>query len=810
MDSRNLSGPDELSPEKRELLAYLLEEEGIASPPTQAIPRRENSDELPPLSFAQQWMWLLNQLQPDSAAYNEPTAVRLTGSLNVTVLEQSLNEIVRRHDILRTTITTVEGEPVQAIQETIPLTLPVVDLQALSENEQEVQIQKLATEEFQQRFDLAQGPLLRVKLLRLAEEEHVFLLTMHHIVSDGWSLGVLFGELAALYRAFSSEKPSPLPELPIQYADFAQWQRQWLHSEVLEKDLAYWKQQLGGGLPRLELPTDRPRLPVQTTRGARHYLSLPMSLSEALKTLSYQEGVTLFMTLLAAFRTLLHRYTGQDDILVGTPIAGRSWPEVEGLLGCFLNTLVLRTELSGSPSFRELLGQVHEVALEAYAHQDLPFEQLVEKLQPERDLSCNPLFQVMFVLQNPLTLELPDLSLRPLQLDRGATPLDLVLSLEETTQGLVGWWEYNTDLFDFTTIARMAGHLQTLLEGIVDNPDQQLSNLPLLTKAERYQLLVEWNDTRANYPKDSCIHQLFEAQVERLPDAPAVVFEDEHLTYRELNTRANQLAHHLRALGVGPDALVGICVERSLEMVVGLLGVLKAGGAFVPLDPAYPKERLAFMLEDAQVSVLLTQQRLLAELPEHGAYAMCLDSAWDIFPQESNENPTSGVMANNLAYVIYTSGSTGRPKGVLVEHGGLCNMAEAQIRTFDLRPENRILQFSSLSFDASIFEIVMALRVGATLCLGTQESLLPGPALMRLLRDQAVTNITIPPSALHALPDEELPLLRTIKVAGEACSADLVARWAPNRRFFNLYGPTETTIWATFAQCIDGGDGFPV
>ncbi len=447
---------------------------------------------------------------------------------------------------------------------------------------------------------------------------------MHHIVSDGWSMGILFQELAALYEAYAAGKPSSLPELPIQYADFAVWQRQWLQEEVLEAQFAYWKQQLGSHSPVLELPTDRPRPAVQTFRGARHSLVLPQSLSEGLKVLSRQEGVTLFMTLLAAFNTLLYRYTGQDDIIVGAPIANRNRSEIEGLIGFFTNTLVLRTDLSGNPTFRELLGRVRAVALGAYAHQDLPFEKLVEALHPERDLSHNPLFQVMFILQNAQAevLTLSGLTVHPLEVDTGTAKFDLILSMIEGAEGLKGTFEYNTDLFDATTINRMVGHFETLLEGIIADSEQRLSDLPLLTEAERHQLLA-WNETTTDYPKDLCICQLFEAQVERTPEAIAVVFEDQQLTYRELNARANRLAHYLKKRGVGPEVLVGICVERSLEMVVGLLGILKAGGAYVSLDPAYPKERLAFMVEDAQVPVLLTLHRLVAELPEHRRGAWC-------------------------------------------------------------------------------------------------------------------------------------------------------------------------------------------
>ena len=532
------------------------------------------------LSFGQQRLWLLAQLEEQSTTYNEPAAVRLSGPLNQAALEQSLREVVRRHEVLRTTFKLVNGSPVQIIAPQPTLTLPVVTLESLLEEEQATEVQRLVTREQELPFDLATGSLLRVRLLKLAAESHVLLVTMHHIVSDGWSMGVFIREVIALYQAFSNELPSSLQELPIQYADFAHWQRQWLKGEVFETQLNYWKQQLARIPPVLELPTDRPRPPVQTFAGNIFSWELNQDLTQQLKTLSQHSGATLFMTLLAAFVTLLSRYSGQEDIVVGSPIANRNRSEVESLIGFFVNTLVLRTDLKDNPSFSELLARVRQVALDAYTHQDVPFEQLVEELQPERNLSHTPLFQVMFVLQNaPMEkLELPNLTLTPLEMKSITAKFDLTLSMMETEQGLQGMWEYNSDLFDPQTIARMVGNFQNLLEGIVANPEQRISDLPLLSEAERHQLLVEWNDTQAEYPQDKCIHQLFEEQVERTPEAVAVVFEQEQLTYGKLNKRANQLAHYLQSLGVGPEVLVGICVERSIDMVVGLLGILKAGG----------------------------------------------------------------------------------------------------------------------------------------------------------------------------------------------------------------------------------------
>ncbi|MBW4632889.1 MAG: amino acid adenylation domain-containing protein [Iphinoe sp. HA4291-MV1] len=782
---------------------------GLYAPAIKSVPR--NADL--PLSFAQTRLWFLDQLEGKTATYNIPDPLRLIGSLNVAALEMAIQEIVRRHEILRTTFKMVNGSPVQVIAPSLTVALPMIDLQHLPQEEQSTKVGQLASEEAQRPFDLSNGPLLRVTLLRLEEQSHVLLLVMHHIVSDGWSMGVLIHELSALYEAFCAGEPSPLPELPIQYADFAAWQREWLSGEVLQTQLDYWKQQLAGAPPLLELPTDRPRPAVQTFQGGIEEFQLSWELTLKLKTLSQQSGVTLFMTLLAAFTTLLSRYSGQEDIVVGSAIANRNHSEIESLIGFFVNTLVLRTQLQGNPTFSELLERVREMTLGAYAHQDLPFEKLVEELQPERSLSYSPLFQVMFILQNTPgeELELPGLTITPFVGQEEVTAThDLLLSMEETEAGLSGELVYNSDLFDATTIARMIAHFQNLLEGIVANQEQSVAQLPLLSTAEQHQLLFEWNDTQVEYPTDKCIHQLFEQQVERTPDAVAVVFENQQLTYQQLNARANQLAHYLKTLGVEPEILVGICVERSLEMIVGLLGILKAGGAYVPLDPAYPQERLSFMLSDSQVKVLLTQQKLAANLPEHTAPVVCLDADWGVICGQTQDNPSTGVQASNLAYVIYTSGSTGKPKGVLVAHQGLCNLALEQIRIFDVQSHSRVLQFASFSFDASISEVVMTLCAGARLCLGTRESLLPGPALISLMHNQAITHATLPPSALAAMPTAELPDWQTIIVAGEACPPNLVAQWSSNRRFFNGYGPTESTVCATTAVCTDGESVPPI
>ncbi|MEG4344556.1 amino acid adenylation domain-containing protein [Microcoleus sp. A003_D6] len=762
-----------------------------------------------PLSFSQQQLWFLCQLAPDTPFYNEPITIRLPGSVNITALERSINEIIKRHEILRTTFAVVDGQPVMLIKDTFNFTLPVVNLGELPEAEREPEALRLGTLEAKQAFDLTEGPLLRGTLMQLGETDYRLFLTIHHIAIDGVSLyGLFMKELATLYSAFALGLRSPLPELPIQFADFAYWQRQWLQGEVLENQLRYWKQQLAD-LPTLQLPTDRSRSRLLTFRGARQCLALPQSLSEALASLSQKEGVTLYMTLLAAFKTLLYRYTGQTDIVVGTVTAGRNQPEIQQLIGCFVNTLVLRTDLKDNPTFQQLLQRVREVTLGAFTYQDLPFEKLVEALQPERNLGQNPLFQVAFVLQPPMSGVDSMLNWSQLDIDTETAKFDLTLELQETSEGIVGRFEYSTDLFNADTIERMVGHFQTLLEAIVANPEQKIGELPILTQLERQQLAT-WNDTATDYPKDACIHQLFEEQVERSPDAIALVFEDQQLTYQELNQRANQLAHHLHNLGVGAEVLVGICVERSLEMVVGLLGILKAGGAYVPLDPAYPAERIAFMLEDAQVPVLLTQRRLVESLPKHQGRNVCLDTDWEVIERQSEENLGCSLTSENLAYVIYTSGSTGRPKGVLVAHRGLCNLAKAQIQIFDLDPSSRVLQFASLSFDVATSDLVIALCSGATLCIATNDALLAGSGLIEVLCDRAITHIELPAAVLGVLPFEELPTLQTIIVGGEAVSPDLVAKWAPGRRFFNAYGPTESTVCATIAECTDSTKSPPI
>jgi amino acid adenylation domain-containing protein len=795
-----------LSPEKRALLEQRLMGQAAPDRHDGRIPQRPDQSSAP-LSFAQERLWFLDQLEPGNAAYNRPLALRLSGTLDVPALEQSLTEIVGRHQVLRTTFAEVEGQPIQIIAPAAGLALPVVDFEPLAATARAVEARRLAEEEARRPFELAHGPLLRALLLRLSGQEYLLLLTMHHIVSDGWSDGILLRELWALYRAFAAGQPSPLAGLSIQYGDFAAWQRAWLQGEVLEAQLAYWRKHLGGAPTLLELPSDRPRPRVHTSAGHGQPLTVPPGLLQSIEGLCHAQGVTLFMALLAAFQTLLYRYTGQADILIGSPIANRHRAQVEGLIGFFANTLVLRTDLSGDPTFLQLLERVRQVCLDAYAHQDLPFEKLVEELQPDRDLSHSPLFQVMLVLQNAPQPDLHTADLRATRsrTDTGAAQFDLVLSLAETVGGLQGEMRYRTDLFDAATIQRMAGHFLVLLEAIAADPDQTISTLPLLTRAERQQLLVDWNEPRLDLTQQTCLHQLVERQVDRNPDALAVAFRDQQLSYRQLNVRANQTAHHLRRLGVGPEIVVGLFLDRSPEMIVGLLAVLKAGGAFLPLDPTYPSERLAHMLGDTEAPVVVTRQDLRDRLPDVRPRTVCLDTDWGVIAQECQSNPDSGVGTGNLAYVIYTSGSTGLPKGVMIEHGGLCDLATAQIRTHEVGPDSRYLHLFAVGFDASIGVVARVLSAGAALELAPEEMLPPGPSLVQLMRERHITHLNVVPSLLELLPAAELPDVRVVIVGGEVCSQELVQRWAPGRKFFNAYGPTEATVGSTLFECTAAG-----
>lgn len=762
-----------------------------------------------PLSFAQQRLWFLEQFLPDNPLYNFPQSFHLVGQLNLNALEQSINEIIRRHEILRTTFAFLDGQPVQIIAPTLTVPLHRIDLRSLSDSQKDTEIQRLTIEECQRSFNLNHGSLVRTTLLQLGAEEYVLLLNIHHIVFDGWSVATFFRELRLLYQAFVNGQPSPLTELPIQYADFALWQRQWLQGEVLSEQLDYWKQQLTD-LPILQLPSDRPRPAIQTYRGTRQPLALCKSLTEKLTQFSQQGGVTLFMTLLAAFQTLLFRYTSSADIQVGSLIANRHHQEIESLIGFFVNTLVLRSDFSDSPTFRQLLKQVRDVTLEAYSHQDLPFEKLVEELEPERDLSRHPLFQIGFALQNvPIqALELEGLTINHRLEHNGAAKFDLFLELFETPDGISGWFEYSTDLFDAATISRIGENFQTLVAGIVANPDQKVADLPLLTATERQQLLVGWNQTQADYPEQSCIHQLFEAQVQRSPDSIAAIFAEQQITYHDLNARANQLARHLQTLGVGPDVLVGICVERSLEMIVAILAILKAGGAYIPLDAAYPQQRLSLMLTDSQLSVLLTQQHLLAQLPKYQAHIVCLDRDWQDIATQNQDNLDISINPDNLAYVIYTSGSTGTPKGVQIMHCSVVNFLHFMGQHLELTEQDILLSVTTLSFDIAVLEIFLPITLGARVVMISREETMDGTELIAKLTN-AVTVMQATPVTWQLLLEAGWQGSKHLKIlcGGEALPRKLAKQLQQRCGIlWNVYGPTETTIWsATYKVVSEDG-----
>jgi amino acid adenylation domain-containing protein len=776
-----------------------------------------------PASFAQQRLWFLDQYAPENPFYNVVTALRLTGSLNITALEQTFNKIVQRHETLRTTFAAVAGQPMQVISPDSQINLQILDLQHLPPEQRQTEAQKITAAESLRPFNLSTGPLMRVTILRLTDSEHILLLNMHHIASDDWSIGVLIREIQAIYTALINQQPSPLPELSLQYADFAEWQREWLQGEVLETQLAYWRQQLRG-ISVLNLQTDRPAPARQNYRGKTQYLEIPKQLQDSLLAMSQQAGATLFMTLLATFQTLLYRYTGQADIVVGSPIANRNLSEIEALIGFFVNTLVLRTDCSGNPTFRDFLGRVREVTLGAYAHQDLPFEKLVEELHPERSLNRHPLFQVVFGLQNaPVDeLELPELKLSSFHLETQTTRFDFELHLWEAadkfrsrygeqwedSEGLRGVAVYNPDLFDEITIARMLKHFKMLLQSIVANPEQRIANLPFLSEDEMNQLLREWNDTRTDYPQNKCIHQLFEERVEQHSEDVAVTCDSQQLTYKQLNSKANQLARYLQKRGVGAEVLVGLCAERSIDLIVGMLAVLKAGGAYLPLDPSYPRDRLNLMLEDAGVKVLLIQDKLSENFQDFSHSVIKCDRDWEQIARESSENLTNTVTADNLAYIIYTSGSTGKPKGVAVTHKAV-NRLVINTNYIKIEPTDKIAQASNASFDAATFEIWGALLNGAQLAIISTNITLSPHDLAWELRQQNITILFLTTALFQQIArvlPEAFNSLRCLLFGGEV--ADIrcvrkVLKQLQTTKLIHVYGPTENTTFSAYYQVRD-------
>jgi surfactin family lipopeptide synthetase A len=797
---------------KQLLEAYLqMRPEHYPAKPSAAVLRRDNS--ALPLSFAQQQLWLHAQLAPNTSLYNEPLTVRRKGPLDISALERSFTEIIRRHEAWRTTFHVVDGEPVQRIEAPFELKLPLIDLRRMPRTEREGEALRIAAEDARQPFDLTHGPLFRAKLVCLDDEEHRLFVTLHHLIFDGFSGYRVFPpELAALYGAFSQGQPSPLPALPFQFADYAARQKKSADEDSLARQMDYWRRQLAGELPSLQLPISRTRPAMQTFGGAMRSFTLPAALSGAVRQLSRQEGVTLYMMLLAAFNVLLQRYSGQEDILIGSNTAGRNYPGSEKLLGYFLNTIVLRTDLSGSPTFRQVLERVRRTTVDALSNDEAPLDRLVAELHPQRDLNRNPLFQVLFSLEPPVTRAEAGWDITCIDVETGTTKFELCLVLDDRPEGLLCRFIYNTGLFDDDAISRMGSHWQSLLESIVADPGQQISKLRLLTAPERRRILVEWNDTARPYgPRP--ILELFEAQAQNKPDATAVRCGSKQLSFRELNQQANRLADHLRTLGIGPDVAVAMCVERSTEMIVGILGILKAGGAYVPLDPAYPAERIEFMISDCGADVLLTTHRVAAQPSSalRGMHTVFLDSAdWPVGPPASQKMQVPAGL-DNLAYIIYTSGSTGGPKGVQITHRNLAHSNHARL-SYYTDPLESFLLLSSYAFDSSVAGIFHALSTGGTLDIPPAgDSGWAPEQLAALIAEREVSHILTIPSLYSDLLEHadaaQLATLRCVIVAGEACPRQLVDahyRVLPQASLFNEYGPTEATVWSSVYQCEPG------
>ncbi|MBT6046859.1 MAG: AMP-binding protein, partial [Candidatus Scalindua sp.] len=768
-----------------------------------------NRDQLLPLSFAQQRLWFLNRYEESrDITYNMPLALRLKGPINIKALEKSFNALISRHESLRTVFKERDGQPEQEILEAYEVKLSVENIGKEADKE----VNKFLSEEARFIFNLSDGPLFRVRLINLGDTEYVLMINQHHIISDGWSIMILMRELSELYNAYSTDGRPNLPEIRFQYADFAYWQKEWLQGEILEEQLSYWKKKLQG-FENLELLTDKVRPKVKRYEGRHYQFRLEKRLTDSLKKICNETSTTLFMVLLAAFKVLLSCYSGQKDIVIGTPIANRNHRDTEGVVGFFVNTLVLRDDLSGNPSFIEFLERVKKTCLDAYAHQDIPFEKLVDALQVERDASRTPVFQTMFTLQN--VTEVTDIFFKGIEakaelFDAGISKFDLTLSLIEFESGLSCDIEYDTSLYELETIRRLSGHYIEILSDIIRTPNREIQELRILTKEEN-QLLIEWNATEAEYPRDKTLYELFEEQVKKTPDNVAVVFEDKQLTYKELNKRANQLARHIKDKysqryqeELKADALIGVYIERSLEMIIGILGILKAGGAYVPIDPGYPEERLRFMLEDTGSRIILTQGKLLENstfLLEGERELICLDNDWVKIAKLPEENLGKLNRSTDLAYVIYTSGSTGKPKGVMIEHDGVCNLAKYVARRFVIEAKTRVLQFASICFDASIYEWVGALLNGGELYLLSSGQIQSYGEITEFLHDKNIEVVMLPPGVLETMKKMKLPSLKTIVSGGDVCTLNIVNTWLEGRKFINAYGPTEGAVCSTMSNC---------
>lgn len=802
-----------LSPKQRALFELRLKKlNEQQKPPSPQITRRNLTGSCP-LSLDQERLWFINRIAPGNAAYNIYFAIRLTGSLDAAILKASINEAIKRHEALRTTFGEQNGQPVQHIAPTLTVELPIIERLNLSRAEQDEVAQALATEQAQAPFDLTRGPLVRPVLLKLSDTEHVLIVTQHHIITDWWSSQQLHAEIVSIYDALVAGHSPDLPDVPFQYSDFVMWEREHLESKDLEDSLTYWRKHLAGGSFKLDLPIANRRPGLQTFQGRRQPLSFPPALAQGLRALSQRENSTMFMTLTAAFYALLFRYTNQTDITLGTPLANRSRVELEQVYGFLITMLVLHIRLSGELSFQELLGRVRTALLEAYTHQDVPFTKILDVVQPERDWSRNPLFQFSFIFltETEISLESKALQQSAIEYDPMVSRFDMTLIAWDRGDAIAGCIEYNTDLFTPEAMTRFADHFQTLMESIVAAPDQPIVQLPMLTEAERRQLLVEWNETQLDYPTDLCMHHLFEAQAARTPDAVAVVCGSERLTYHELNRQAGQLADHLRALGVGPDVLVGLCVHRSLDMVVGLLGILKAGGAYVALDPEYPRERQAFMLRDARIDILLTQQSLVDTLPTSGLTVLCLDTPEAAtVPEMASGKPSPAVTPDHLAYILYTSGSTGQPKGVAIEHRSAVAMLSWSQAEFSPDEVAGMLASTSICFDISVYELFLPLSCGGTVILVDNALALHH----QVPTDVRVTLVNTVPSAMRELVriGGVPPSVKVVNLAGEPLSNTLVQAVYEQEhveRVYNLYGPSEDTTYSTFLVAEKGAEENP-